>query len=95
MDTSCFNSECCGLALGCTIEDPLELFITVHGPASTLFQLKDLVWLAIVQLADLHINNTTVQTLPVHLLSEMNIKVVVQVMVIAPVVGHSDHVDGD
>ena len=95
MDTSHFNSEGHGLALGCTIKDPLELHIVVHDPASTLFQLKDLVWLAIVQLADLRINNTAVQTLPVCLLSEPNIKVVVQVMAIAPVVGHSDHKDGD
>ena len=95
MDTSHFNSEGRGLALGQTIENPLELHIAVQDPAVTLFCSKDLVWLAIIQLADLRLNNMAVQTLPVRLLSEPNVRVVVQVMAIAPVVEGCDNEDGD
>ena len=95
MDTSCFNSEGCRLALGHTIENPLELHILVQDPAATLFHSKNLVWLAIIQLADLCLDNTAVQTLLVCLLSEPNVRVFVQVMAIAPVVEGSDDENGD
>ena len=95
MDTSHFNSEGGRLALGQTIENPLELCITVQDPAVTLFHSNDLVWLALIQLANLRLDSTVVQTLPVCLLSKPNVRVVVQVMAIAPVTEGCDNEDGD
>jgi hypothetical protein len=94
MDTSRFNAAGHGLAVNQAI-NPDDPCTSIQDPATTLLRSKDLVWLALVLLVDLRLNNIAVQSLPTRLLNEPNVRVRVQVMSIAPVAEGSENEDGD
>ena len=94
MDTSRFDAAGRGLAVNQDF-DHNNPCASVQDPAATLVRSKDLVWLALTQIADLRHNNIAVQTLPTRLLSEPNVRVKVQIISIAPVVEGSENEDGD
>ena len=63
--------------------------VHIKDPAVTLICSKNLIWLAVVQILDIHMDHTGVQILPTWLLSEPNVLIWVQLMCSAPVLpGH-------
>lgn len=93
-DFSRFNEAGRGLGLGDTF-DPYEPKINIEDPAATLVRSKNLIWLAVVQVVDIRLNNTGMQTLPTRLLGEPNVQIRVQVMRLAPVTQGDENGDGD
>jgi hypothetical protein len=93
MDLSRFDPAGRGLAVGHTF-DPTEPCVSILDPAATLVRSKDLIWLALVQIVDLCLDNSGMQTLPTRILGEPNVGLRVQVMSIAPVAQGSKNEDG-
>ena len=93
-DFSCFNEAGRGLGVG-KISDPYEPKINIEDPAATLVHLKNLIWLAVVQIVDIWLNHIGIQTLPTCLLGEPNVQIRVQVMRLAPVVQGTENSDGN
>jgi hypothetical protein len=73
-DLSQFNDTSQGLAVG-DISDPNEPRVHIEDPATTLVCSKNLIWLAVVQISDIHMDHTGIQSLPTHLLSEPNVSI--------------------
>lgn len=80
-----FNEAGRGLRVG-EISDPYKPKINIEDPTATLVHLKNLIWLAVVQIVDIRLNHTGIQMLPTQILGEPNVHIRVQVMQLAPVV---------
>ena len=71
-DLSCFNESGRGLGFS-DLSDPQESRINIEDPAATLFRSKNLIWLAVVQMVDIRLDNIGLQSLPTHLLGRPNV----------------------
>jgi hypothetical protein len=93
-DLSRFNESGKGLGFG-DLSDPQEPKINIEDPAATLVRSKNLIWLAIVQIVDIRLDNIGLQSLPTRLLGQPNVQIRVQVMRLAPVKLGEENDDGD
>jgi hypothetical protein len=69
--------------------------VNIEDPAATLVQLKNLIWLAVVQVVNIWLDHIGLQSLSACLLRQSNIPIKVQVMCLAPVKLGEENDDGD
>jgi len=82
-DFSRFDTSGNGLSLA-QKTDPQDPLVALEDPAAILVRSMDRVWLAVVQIIDIKLDNLGVQTLPVRLLKEPNVRLKVQLMQLVP-----------
>jgi hypothetical protein len=93
-DLSRFNESGRGLGFG-DLSDPQEPRVNIKDPAATLLRSKNIIWLAIVQIVDIRLDNIGHQSLPTNLLGQPNVQIKVQLMCLAPVKLGEENDDGD
>lgn len=59
---------------------PNEPHVAIFDPAAMLVHSKNLIWLAVVQIVDLHVDNSGVLSMPTQLMCNSNVRIKAQIM---------------